>query len=77
MSRVAQRTSLNPEPSYRDWRTATIKALAKINLPAVPVTQEGVLSRAYVQGLSPEQAAQVASREYDSTHPAAWIRRRR
>ena len=54
-----------------------MKALAKINLAAVPVTREGVLSRAYVQGLSPEQAAEVAARECDSTHPAARVKRRR
>ena len=77
MSRVAQRTSLNPEPSYRDWRVATVRALAKVNLAAVPVTREGVLSRAHVQGLSPEQAAEVASHEYDSTDPPVWMKRRR
>jgi hypothetical protein len=54
-----------------------MKALAKVNLAAVPVTREGVLTRAYVEGLSPEQATEVAAREYDSTHPAAWVNRRR
>ena len=54
-----------------------MRALGKVNLAAVPVTREGVLSRAYVQGLSPEQAAEIAVREYDSTHPAAWVKRRR
>src|SRR5690349_17574607 len=43
----------NPEPFYREWRTATLKALPKLNLAAVPAIREGVLSRAYVQGLSP------------------------
>jgi len=68
---------LNPQPPYRDWRAATMKALAKLNLPAVPVTREGILTRAYIQGPSPEQAAEVASRYYDTTHPPAWLKRRR
>jgi hypothetical protein len=32
------------------------------------VTREGVLTMAYVQGLSPEQPVEFASREYNSTH---------
>jgi hypothetical protein len=30
-----------------------------------------------VRNLSPEKAAELAAREYDSTHPAAWVKRLR
>ena len=77
MSRVSQRLSLNPQPSYRDWRAAALKALEKRNKLAVTATRESILTRAYVQGLSPEDAAEGAAREYDATLPAARIKRRR
>jgi hypothetical protein len=31
MSRVPRPATLNPEPSYRDWRAAAIKALQKLS----------------------------------------------
>jgi hypothetical protein len=37
--------------------------------PARRITRDGFLTRAYVQGLSPEQAADVASREYKRNAP--------
>ena len=68
---------MNPQPPYGDWRAATLKALEKRNKFAVTATRESILARAYVQGLSPEDASDVAAREYDATHPAAWVKRRR
>ena len=59
MSRPA---TLNPEPSYTVWRAAALKALQKLHPPAVAVTREGVLTRCYVLGLSPPQAAELARR---------------
>jgi len=77
MSRVSRPATLNPEPSYRDWRVTAVKALQKLNPLALAATREGLLTRCYVQGLSPQHAAELAAREYDSTHPPSWLKRQR
>jgi hypothetical protein len=43
----------------------------------VAVTRHGLWTKLYVRGFSPEQAAELAEREYGSTRPSAWIKRRR
>jgi len=77
MSRVPRPATLNPDPSYRDWRAAALKALQKLSPLAPAAIREGLLTRCYVHGLSPQQAAQVAEREYRSTRPPDWIKRKR
>src|SRR5215218_7207841 len=45
MSRVAHPATLNPEPSYRDWRAAAFKALhKKLSPPALATIREGLLT---------------------------------
>src|SRR5215204_2816061 len=58
MSRASRVAALNPEPSYTVSRAAALNALQKLHPPAVAVTREGVLTRCYVLGLSPPQAAE-------------------
>jgi hypothetical protein len=77
MSRVSRPATLNPEPRYRDWRAAAVKALQKLNPPAAAAVREGILTRAYVLRLTPQEGAQLMAREYDSTHPPDRIKRRR
>ena len=77
MSRASRPAPLNPEPFYREWRAAAVKALQKLHEQAAAVTREGLLTRAYFQGLSPHQAAELAAHEYEATHPQSWIKRRR
>jgi len=36
------------------------------------VTRESIWTRAYIMGLNPAKAAELAAREYDSTHPPSW-----
>jgi len=43
--------------------------------PWVAVHEVG--HRGAIRPLTPQQAAEIAAREYDSTHPAAWVKRRR
>jgi hypothetical protein len=77
MSRASRRTALNPELSYPAWKAAAVKALAKRHERAAAVTRESVWTRAYIMRLDPAKAAEFAAREYDSTHPPDWIKRRR
>jgi hypothetical protein len=51
--------------------------LPKVHERAAVVTRDGFWTRLYVRGLSPDDAAKHAAREYDSTHPAASVKRRR
>jgi hypothetical protein len=52
-----------------------VKACQKAHERAAAVTRESIWSRAYIMRLSPAEAAEIAAREYDSTHPAAWVKR--
>jgi hypothetical protein len=39
--------------------------------------RDGFWTRCYVRNVTPEKAAELAAREYDATHPASWIKKRR
>jgi len=54
-----------------------VKALQKRHEGAAAVTRESIWTRAYIMRLDPAQAAELAAREYDSTHPPDWIKRKR
>jgi hypothetical protein len=43
----------------------------------VRVTRDGFWTQMLLRNLSPEKAAELAAREYDSTRPPDWIKRRR
>jgi hypothetical protein len=77
MSRQSCPTLRDSEPSYPAWKAAAVKALHKLHARAAAVTRESIWTRAYIMHLSPAGAAQVAAREYDATHPAGWVKRRR
>jgi len=77
MSRVPRTPKTNPAPSYSAWKAAAVKACLKVHDRAAAVTRESIWSRTYIMRLSPAEAAQVAAREYDSTHSAIWIKRKR
>jgi hypothetical protein len=77
MPRQSRTTKPSPEPSYPAWKAAAGKALQKLHERAARVTRDGFWTRCYVRNLSPEKAAELAAREYDGTHPAAWVKRRR
>jgi hypothetical protein len=48
-----------------------VKALQKGHERAARVTRDGFWTRCYVRNLSPQKAAELAAREYDSTHPGS------
>jgi hypothetical protein len=77
MPRQSRAATLNPEPSYPAWKAAAGRALQKLHERAARVTRDGFWTRCYVRNLSPERAAQLAAREYDSTHPPDWIKQGR
>jgi hypothetical protein len=52
-----------------------VKALLKLDSRAAAATRNGLWTKLYVRGLGPEQAAELAKREHDSTHPPDWIKR--
>jgi hypothetical protein len=62
---------------YPAWKAAAVKALRKLHERAAIVTRESLWTRAYIMRLDPAEAAELAAREYDSTHPPDWIKRRR
>jgi len=65
--------ALNLEPSYPAWKAAAIAALKKLHWSAVASTRDGLWTRLYVQGFSPEEAAEVADQTYLSTQPPEWL----
>jgi hypothetical protein len=65
------------EPSYLAWKAAAVKALQKAHERAAAVTRDSIWTRAYILRLDPAEAAELVAREYDSTHPPAWVKRRR
>jgi len=77
MSRVARSAAPAAEPPYPVWKAKAVKALQRLHERAEVVTRDRIWARAYILRLDPAQAAELAAREYDSTHPPAWIKRRR
>ena len=73
-SRVSSRAA---EPSYPAWKADAVKALQKAHERAAAVTRDSIWARAYILRLDPAEAAELAAREYDSTHPPSWAKRRR
>jgi hypothetical protein len=65
-----------PGRQEHKWAKADIdRSLSPITIARV--TRDGFWTRCYVRNLSPEKAAELAAREYDSTHPPEWIKRQR
>jgi hypothetical protein len=71
MPRQAPASALDLEPSYPAWRADAVRALQKLQWSAAAATRDGVWTNLYVRGFSPEEAANVAEREYHSAHPLA------
>jgi len=55
-SRAAKR---NPEPSCGVWKADGAKALLKLHVLAAAVTRDGLWTRLYVRGHSPEKAGEA------------------
>jgi hypothetical protein len=77
MSRVFGAATREREPSYAAWKADALKALEWLRSPAARVTRDGFWTKLYVQGFRPAEAAELADREYRSTHPLHWFKRRR
>jgi hypothetical protein len=77
MSRVPRAAAHAAGPSYPVWKADAVKALQKLHWSAAAVTRDALWSKLYVRGLSPEEAAKLAEREYHSTRPPDWVKRRR
>jgi hypothetical protein len=77
MPRQSRAASLNVERFYPAWKADAVNALQKLHERAAIVTRESIWTRAYILRLDPAQAAEIAAREYDSTHPPSWIKRKR
>jgi hypothetical protein len=58
------------------WKAEAVLALA-VHQRAATVTRDAYWTRLYIRGLSPEEAAQAAAREYDATHRPDWAKRPR
>jgi hypothetical protein len=77
MSRVARTAAPAAEPQYPVWKTNAVKALKRLHERAAIVTPERLWTQLYIRRLDPAEAAELAAREYDSTHPPAWVKRPR
>jgi hypothetical protein len=77
MSRVSRATRRNPEPRNSSWKAAAVKALTKFHARPAIVTRETIWTQLYIRRFDPSEAAELAKREYESTHPPSWIKRRR
>jgi hypothetical protein len=53
-----------------------VKALQGLHAQAVPVTREGLWTQLYIRRVDPTEAARLAEREYWSTRPPEWIKRK-
>ena len=53
-----------------------MKALQRLHAPAALVTRDGLWNKLYVRGFSPKQVAELAEREYHSTQPSSWLKKR-
>jgi hypothetical protein len=53
-----------------------MKALQKLHERAAAVTRQALWTKLYIRGFSPEEAAELARREYGSTHRPEWVKRR-
>ena len=60
-----------------DEKAKALKALQRLHERAAAVTRDRIWTRAYILRLEPPEAAELAAREYDATHPPAWVKRRR
>jgi hypothetical protein len=76
MPQVARRTKTNPQSPYPVWKAAAVKACLRVHERAAAVTRESIWSRADIMQMSPAEVAEIAAREYDSTHSAIWVKRR-
>lgn len=77
MPRQSRATKRDVEPSYSAWKAAAVEALQRLHERAAMVARESIWTRAYIMRLEPAEAAELAAREYDATHPPTWIKRRR
>jgi hypothetical protein len=60
------------EPCFPAWKAEAAAALAKLHERAAVAMRERDWRGHYVRGLSPEQAAEAAARDYAATHRPDW-----
>jgi hypothetical protein len=63
--------------SFPTWKADAVKALRELHERAAVAMRERDWRNLYVRGLSPDEAASHAAREYDSTHRPDWVKTRR
>ena len=68
--------SRHVEPSYPAWKAAALKALERLHAPAATVTPERIRTQLYIRRVEPAEAAKYAEREYHSTRPPSWLKKR-
>jgi hypothetical protein len=60
--------------SFPVWKAEAVLALAMVHQSAAAATHGGLWTRLYIRGFSPEQAAEMAARDYDARPD--WAKRR-
>jgi hypothetical protein len=63
--------------SFPVWKAEAVKALAKVHERAAMMMRERDWRNLYVRGLSLDDAAKHAARDYAATHRPEWAKGRR
>jgi hypothetical protein len=58
------------------WKAEAVLALVMVHQQALTATHDSFWTQVYIRGLSPQQAAEMAAREYDATYPPTERTRR-
>jgi putative SOS response-associated peptidase YedK len=59
-------------PSFTVWKAEAVKALQQLHERAAVMMRERDWRNLYVRGLSPDEAASHAARDYAATHRPDW-----
>jgi hypothetical protein len=68
--------TLEAQPSYASWKDAAAQELKRLHGIEATAIPEREWIKLYVRGLTPEEAAAQVEREYRSTRPASWLKKK-
>ena len=76
MTRTPRDRTVEAQPSYPSWKDAAAQELKRLHGIEATAIPEREWTKLYVDGLTPEEAAEKAEREYRGTRPASWLKKK-
>ena len=76
MTRTPRDPTVEAQPPYSSWKDAAAQELKRLHGIEATAIPEREWTKLYVDGLTPEEAAERAEREYRSTRPASWLKKK-